>query len=967
MINVGQLHVQSSFKIQRIEDVQIEWKPNEHGRMILRGIVADTDQMNSAIHAAVDDPIMLQAITEEREVRLFKGVIASVKTTSRNGVFTVKLEAISGTIKLDRTIHNRSFQDKGMSYESLIQQVIAPYQGNDVLVGVGENESIGAPVYQYGETDWTLLKRLASQLNSVVYCDLYESAPRVYFGFPEGRSYTIPNETSYTASKNMKAYHQSMMNGDNLSSSEFFSYEIETDEKYAIGDRVTFRNKQLVISEAGARMVGGQLRFTYRLSRIAGVRGEQLRNHKLTGLSLSGKVLAVKGELVQLHLDIDKEQSSSKANWYPFAPPTGNVMYCMPQVGAHASLYLPDATGDKAMVIGSVRLNGEACAKTGDPNNRYLGTEHGSELELTPSAMNLTGAGPSPLKVTLEDATGIRITSPSRLTLDAMQEISIYTPKKVNIKAESMLVVKKRDAASGVTVEGEYHVLGSTVEANGSDRESFAPYDDEPKEGEPPPPPPPKKFSWGKLLGNVVAGLAVVAVVAVAAAFTVATLGAGGVVVGAVLAGGLVAGAIGVGAKAISDIARGEVSSMGSYMLAGAREAFIGALTGAVFGPLGVAGTFAARMAMEGVQGAFGSVVSQLLTDGKVNWKTVMVEAGISAAFGGLLSKEVLGAIGSKIKGVVSWLNKGQLSAFVKYVHVMENLKDAVSRGLSSVGKSIKNGFDNVVKQLNDLSAGASNLKNKVSQGLSDVGKNVKNGVNIALDNVQVPYQVKILTMTTGHKVVAFETKSLREILEEGKARKIDSSSEGTGNVPESIPTLKKVDWNEYKRVDDYKPTFMDEFQEKEYKAASKDYDDIRSVGMTDIEQVAKNTGMIIEEIRAMKQHMFFDTHNIPLDNQSYRVGHFTPDLEVGFIWKEAQKGELDPKQKKWFQELAKHELTESEKMKQGYPYKNPGSYQKDSDDFGSDPPGAHDVASDQPSFELPGAYDYYSKKVFGQ
>lgn len=56
-------------------------------------------------------------------------------------------------------------------------------------------------------------------------------------------------------------------------------------------------------------------------------------------------------------------------------------------------------------------------------------------------------------------------------------------------------------------------------------------------------------------------------------------------------------------------------------------------------------------------------------------------------------------------------------------------------------------------------------------------------------------------------------------------------------------------------------------------KAASKDDDDIRSVGMTDIEQVAKNTGMTIEEIRAMKQHMFFDTHKIPLDNQSYRVG----------------------------------------------------------------------------------------------
>lgn len=199
---------------------------------------------------------------------------------------------------------------------------------------------------------------------------------------------------------------------------------------------------------------------------------------------------------------------------------------------------------------------------------------------------------------------------------------------------------------------------------------------------------------------------------------------------------------------------------------------------------------------------------------------------------------------------------------------------------------------------------------------------------------------------------------------EERKRLEDKERPEGTGKGSVNIP---KIDWSKYKRIDDYKPTFRDKYAEIEYKAASKDYDDIRSVGMTDIEQVAKNTGMTVEEIKAMKQHMFFDTHNIPLDNQSYRVGHFTPDLEVGFIWKVAQKGELNPKQKKWFQELAKHELTESEKMKKGYPYKNPGAYQKDSGDFGSDPPGAHDVASAQPDFELPGAYEYYSKKVFGQ
>ncbi len=49
-----------------------------------------------------------------------------------------------------------------------------------------------------------------------------------------------------------------------------------------------------------------------------------------------GTVLDVKGEQVKLHLAIDKEQPKEKAHWFPFAPPTGNVMYCIPQVGTNA-------------------------------------------------------------------------------------------------------------------------------------------------------------------------------------------------------------------------------------------------------------------------------------------------------------------------------------------------------------------------------------------------------------------------------------------------------------------------------------------------------------------------------------------------------------------------------------------------------------------------------------------------------
>ncbi|MFB6367907.1 hypothetical protein ACFCP7_28550, partial [Paenibacillus elgii] len=185
--------------------------------------------------------------------------------------------------------------------------------------------------------------------------------------------------------------------------------------------------------------------------------------------------------------------------------------------------------------------------------------------------------------------------------------------------------------------------------------------------------------------------------------------------------------------------------------------------------------------------------------------------------------------------------------------------------------------------------------------------------------------------------------------------------SKGTGNAPIE---LEKIDWSKYNRVDNYKPTFETIFDEANYRLASKHYDEIRSVGMEDIEQVAKNTGLSVEEIRAVKQHIFFDSHKIPLNDKSYRVGQFTPDADFGYAWKQAQKEkELTQSQKEWLQQMIKHELTEIELMKQGYPYKNPGAYNPDSNTFGSKPPGAHDAADPQPKGEFDGAFSYNLKE----
>ncbi|MGZ0052061.1 hypothetical protein [Brevibacillus gelatini] len=579
MTGYERIRVTAPYRIKRIEDVRMEWKPNEHARLYLRGIVDDSETVNAVLQAASDDEIRLYDTDGESETTIFKGVVTSVQIAHRQGVYAIELEGQSGSFQLDVTKKRRSFQQADMTYPKLVQEIIKTYPGYNVNVSIGEGVQIGEPIIQYDETDWELLRRLASHFHGVLVSDIMEATPRFSFGLPQGKSYTLSDDVAYTASKDLLAYQKAGGDAAGLHDTDFFTYEIESGERYTIGDEIWFRNKRMVVSEVKARMERGLFVYTYRLSRIDGIRQERIHNPKLSGISLEGKVLAVKGEQVKLHLEIDKQQPKETAYWFPFAPPTGNVMYCMPQVGTSASLYFPDATGKRAVVLGCVRKNGDSCAKTANPNIRYFGTEHGSELELAPTVLSIVSGCKEPLKITLDDHVGITLTSHKKLVLNAKEEISLYTPKRVVIQAQSQILAKKTNAPSGFSLESEYHFLGTAVHVEGRDRTTFPAFDDEPKQGTPPPPEPP--FDWGKLALCVLGAVAIVGAVAL----TVATFGAGAVI-GAAAVGAALGAIGGVVMTASSDLINGEASSPSAYIKSAAQGAVIGAVCGAIFGPV---------------------------------------------------------------------------------------------------------------------------------------------------------------------------------------------------------------------------------------------------------------------------------------------------------------------------------------------------------------------------------------------
>lgn len=104
-----------------------------------------------------------------------------------------------------------------------------------------------------------------------------------------------------------------------------------------------------------------------------------------------------------------------------------------------------------------------------------------------------------------------------------------------------------------------------------------------------------------------------------------------------------------------------------------------------------------------------------------------------------------------------------------------------------------------------------------------------------------------------------------------------------------------------------------------------------------------------------LKEHVFLTEHQnlVNYETKTYYSDYFEPNINIAYGWEKALKGELTSSEKAWFEQLAEHELAESELMKQGYPYRTVESIDSNGMPTG-DPPGAHDNAPIQPG-DFPG------------
>ena len=495
-----------------------------------------------------------------------------------------EIEAVSGTVLLDMEKRSRVFQESNQTYLGIVSAVTAE-TGHSACILAGDDRETGGTLIQYEETDWKFLKRMASQMGLPLVPDTGYYYPRFYIGLPEGEKKELGEVLSCDICFDGRYY--AVSGRSNVERKDFICYDVVTGTRLSLGDRIMYGGRELSVSAKKTELVKGEVLFTYRLAGESYTRVASEENPDYTGMSFVGEVTATCGERVELAFDMDR--ASAGGNSYGFAPATGNLMYCMPQVGTKAALYLGSGNEAQGVVSGCIRTNGASCEGTGSPEKKGFCSEHGKGMSLYPQSMGLDGGETG--KITMEDMSGTLLESSGSLLLLAKEGIRLESMTGIAVQGVSDIMALCGAGTSSLCVNGSVDMTGGLTGLGGSTYRNYAPYADAPEEGE---------FDWGGFARNLVMGLAVGAA---CIAMSLLLPGIGTIAAGALMGAGM--GAISASvAGAVGDYSSGNVRSTEEAI----RDVAIAAISGAITGAVGVKFPGMNRLVEGGVDTAVATV-----------------------------------------------------------------------------------------------------------------------------------------------------------------------------------------------------------------------------------------------------------------------------------------------------------------------------------------------------------------------
>ncbi|MDE6896917.1 MAG: phage late control D family protein, partial [Lachnospiraceae bacterium] len=166
-IHTGDLRAEGLNGLGTILEFRLEEMPGTHSTAMMACRVDTGKAAGLPGEPVCDRTITIYRAGADRLV--YSGMIRRGSVTEENGVQTMRLELVSGTIRMDLAKKDRSWQDTGMSYGALFRQVAARAGAGVLYPSYLDSRPLGTPRVQYQETDWEFLKRMAGHFGLPLY------------------------------------------------------------------------------------------------------------------------------------------------------------------------------------------------------------------------------------------------------------------------------------------------------------------------------------------------------------------------------------------------------------------------------------------------------------------------------------------------------------------------------------------------------------------------------------------------------------------------------------------------------------------------------------------------------------------------------------------------------------------------------------------------------------------------------
>lgn len=436
-INYENLRI-NGYNIQSITSLKIKSQINEHSVLNLTGILNNED-IND-IYATTGNKKIEVYYNKNGKKTLFYGIVTNVEVKVIDGVYTIKIEAKSMTYLMDIKEKSRSFQNCSLNINSLINLVMSDYGGASYKLNI-PNEAVGELMVQFEETDFEFIRRLVSKYNVGIMPDMTSNSIRFIAGPSDKNNSLSTANVRYEIYKDLDEYNEMSKNYlNNASELDFLTYKISDYAVINLGEYISFQNKSFYMYNGTYEIKDGVLNNTYNFRVENGIRQKRLFNTKIIGSALQGKIIGVKNDVVQVHLEIDNNQSTSDAKWFKFstmsASTDGSGWYCMPEIGDSVKVYFPTKDEDESFAISAVsnykQGSGEAKDRMGDPSNKYLRTSADKEVRLSPDGVHVScDSGQAAMKLGADGT--LTLSSQGNISINASESIKFDTPKSFKI------------------------------------------------------------------------------------------------------------------------------------------------------------------------------------------------------------------------------------------------------------------------------------------------------------------------------------------------------------------------------------------------------------------------------------------------------------------------------------------------------------------------------------------------------